>query len=143
MQRTVAGLRHSLNSLLIQVSLLHHCPLPLPVTLVRTYPTLPVTFVLGHKRRLTNCDIEILAEHIGRRWRKLGKLIGLTPGQIENIMADYENQKDRIRAMLEKWQQVYGSKATLTYILPALRDLGLRAVAARLPPDGGNQSPFL
>lgn len=94
--------------------------------------------VAGARRVLNSKDIEILSSKIGTKWTKVGQSIGVDPGILENIALEYPgNQRDMTRKMLQQWKAKYGNRATINYVIDALRSdkIRLYSVAAYLPPD--------
>ena len=68
----------------------------------------------------------------------MGKSIGVDVGTLENIQVEHAgNQRHMTRAMFQKWIGKYGHRATINYVIGALKSdkIRLYSVAAYLRPD--------
>lgn len=86
--------------------------------------------------------MEILSEKIGNKWKMVGKSIGVDIGTLQNIEVRYAgNQREMTHAMLQKWKAKYGHRATINYVIDALKSdkIRLYSVAAYLPCDPTDQ----
>ena len=71
------------------------------------------------QRQLDDDTIFFIGQHIGR-WKSLGRCLGFTEGQMENIEEDYfKNQEEQGIQMLHKWVRREGANATLAKLVAA------------------------
>jgi pyrroloquinoline quinone (PQQ) biosynthesis protein C len=75
-----------------------------------------------HLQKVFDSDMVLfISPHIGKSWKKLGRCLGLTEAEIENIEADnVKDQEEQGVQMLNKWMKENGSNATVgTFIIAA------------------------
>ena len=69
-----------------------------------------------------------VAEHVGANWSSMGRAMGFSAGQLDNISADCPRAADRCFELLQRWHDREAEGATLAALTKYL--LGARALAA-------------
>ena len=67
-------------------------------------------------------NMDLVSKHLGRYWKALGRRLGFSGGELDQINSDYntEGLAEKIRQMLEKWRLKEGRKATLGVLVDQL-----------------------
>ncbi|XP_068566849.1 FAS-associated death domain protein [Cebidichthys violaceus] len=80
---------------------------------------------------------EVIAENLGRNWRKLGRKLGLTDVKLESISSRHTDLEETARELLKEWRRSRRAEARASELVAALRacQLNLTAdnVVDRLP----------
>ena len=67
--------------------------------------------------QLTFRDLTVISKHI-LEWSDKARVLGLSESEIENIREDNKNSHEQQKsAMMRKWGEKYGEKATLKSLL--------------------------
>ncbi|KAK4325842.1 hypothetical protein Pmani_003618 [Petrolisthes manimaculis] len=74
----------------------------------------------------------IVSEHLGEVWTTLGRFMGFSSGQLENLKADYSRSQDRSHEMLNMWHDREAEGATMKALTTHLLDAKAYAVVKRL-----------
>ncbi|XP_033484412.1 FAS-associated death domain protein [Epinephelus lanceolatus] len=65
---------------------------------------------------------EVIAEKLGRNWRKLGRKLGLNDVKLESISRRHPTELDEIvRELLKEWRKSQGAEARTEKLIQALR----------------------
>lgn len=76
---------------------------------------------------------EIIAENLGRNWRKLGRKLCLTEVKLESISRRHPTELDEIaRELLKDWRKIRGAEARTKELIGALRACDLNLTADNL-----------
>lgn len=83
----------------------------------------------------TRSDLNYVCDNIGKKWKKLGTVLGLSRGQIESIEVDYhiEGNYEMAYQMLLKWKRQNGDLVTVRDLAHALDGIGFSELARELP----------
>ncbi|CAL4136262.1 unnamed protein product, partial [Meganyctiphanes norvegica] len=82
-----------------------------------------VILLLGMDREITEVDMGIISDHLGLKWRELGRKMGFSAGQIENIHADFPRSKDRAYELMCIWHDRETKAATVANITTLLLEV--------------------
>lgn len=79
-------------------------------------------------------DFDIVANGIGKHWKKLARELGLSRGLIEAVSIDFhaEGSYEQAYQSLRKWSQKHANSAKLVDLVTALRKLGLEEICTKL-----------
>ncbi|XP_042337036.1 FAS-associated death domain protein-like [Plectropomus leopardus] len=65
---------------------------------------------------------DVIAENLGRNWRKLGRKLGLTDVKLESISRRHPTELDEtVRELLKEWRKSRGAEARAEELIKALR----------------------
>ncbi|KAK3091125.1 hypothetical protein FSP39_017282 [Pinctada imbricata] len=94
----------------------------------------PQSELTGSKARPSHKDLLHASQNVGKRWCKLGRTLGLTDQDIEQVEYDYnrEGLSEVVWQMLQKWIRK-GRDVTVHRLALALYDVGREDAAFRLP----------
>lgn len=84
------------------------------------------------EREVSEGDKLIVSEHVGEAWTLLGRLMGFSGGQLENLRADFSRSQDRTHEMLSMWHDREAEAATVRVLTTHLLDAKAYAVVKRL-----------
>ncbi|XP_077567850.1 FAS-associated death domain protein [Stigmatopora nigra] len=74
------------------------------------------------KRAKLDIATDIIAENVGRNWRKLGRELGIRPVKLESIsMSHPNNLEETARELLKEWREHHGSEVRPEELIYALR----------------------
>uniref|UniRef100_A0A3Q4BJM5 Uncharacterized protein n=1 Tax=Mola mola TaxID=94237 RepID=A0A3Q4BJM5_MOLML len=66
---------------------------------------------------------DVIADNLGRNWRKLGRKLGLTDVKLESISKRHPTELDRtVIELLREWRKNRGAEARIEDLIKALRD---------------------
>lgn len=66
---------------------------------------------------------DVIAQNIGRNWRRLGRKLGLTQVKLESISQKFPTDlEETAQELLQEWRKAQGGKARTEELLKALRD---------------------
>ena len=68
----------------------------------------------------------MIAQDIGGDWESLATFIGVPPGDVESIKEEYRRPLERRLAMMRRWHELWGEKATYHRLVEGLRQIGRR-----------------
>ncbi|XP_060924095.1 protein FADD [Limanda limanda] len=75
----------------------------------------------GEKAKL-DIATEVIAENLGRNWRKLGRKLGLNDVKLESIGRRYPTElEETVVEMLKEWRKSRGAEARTKQLIEALR----------------------
>ncbi|XP_077982449.1 receptor-interacting serine/threonine-protein kinase 1-like isoform X1 [Glandiceps talaboti] len=80
-------------------------------------------------------DLEAVSEHVGHAFRRLGRKLGFSNGQVDCFDHDCNKLNDKNYQLLRKWKERQGSSATRGELAKILFDLKMYEVAELLPYD--------
>ncbi|XP_020796306.1 protein FADD [Boleophthalmus pectinirostris] len=73
---------------------------------------------------------EVLSEHLGRWWRKLGRKLGMSEVKLDSISRKHPTDlEETARELLQQWRKSRGEQATAEVLIQALRDCDLNLTA--------------
>lgn len=93
-----------------------------------------VEALLRCQREIEDRDKYIVGEHLGGSWKSLGRAMGLSSGQLENIEADHSRNADRVNELLSRWHDKESSKATVAKLSQFVLDVKAYHVLKYLKP---------
>ncbi|XP_037306252.2 FAS-associated death domain protein-like [Pungitius pungitius] len=72
---------------------------------------------------------DVIAENLGKPWRRLGRRLGLTDVKLDSVSARHTDLEETAREMLKEWRKSRGAEARASDLVEALRrcDLNLTA----------------
>nr|XP_046240295.1 protein FADD [Scatophagus argus] len=69
-----------------------------------------------------NIATEVIAENLGKNWRKLGRKLGLPDVKLESILRRHPTELEELaRDLLKEWRKSRGAKAQTEELITALR----------------------
>jgi hypothetical protein len=68
-------------------------------------------------------DIEKIIEYC-KQWKRIGRYLGLTATQIEDIDKEMKTEHEKRSTMLAMWKQIFSFKATFEKLVKAIYDCG-------------------
>ncbi|XP_062417973.1 FAS-associated death domain protein-like [Pungitius pungitius] len=82
---------------------------------------------VGHLAELDTAT-NVIAENLGKPWRRLGRRLGLTDVKLDSVSARHTDLEETAREMLKEWRS-RGGAARASDLVEALRrcDLNLTA----------------
>lgn len=86
------------------------------------------------RREIEERDKFVVSEHLGSTWKSLGRLMGFSPGQIDNLEADNTRSVDRAYELLNSWHDREAQDATLDKLTNLLLVVKAYPVVKRLKP---------
>ncbi|KAM9831185.1 FAS-associated death domain protein [Neosynchiropus ocellatus] len=76
---------------------------------------------------------DVLAENLGRTWRKLARKLGLTEARLESVaMRHPTDLEETVREMLKEWRRMRGANCRVSELIEALRSCQLNLTADTL-----------
>lgn len=76
---------------------------------------------------------DLLADQLGRNWRKYGRKLGISDVKLEQIEERYpKDLQGRAVGLLREWRKVRGAEATVEELISALRSCDLNLTADQL-----------
>ena len=81
---------------------------------------------------VTEVQLSDISEDVGTCWRRLGPKLNIAESHIENIDDEQKKNHDKAHALLKKWSQQEGRKATVGCLADALCSIGKRCFAEKL-----------
>ncbi|CAH1779691.1 unnamed protein product [Owenia fusiformis] len=88
------------------------------------------------QRKITNNDIDICARHTGKYWKKLGRELGYSDGQLDNFEHDNsQSMYEMIYQMLRDWRSKKSGQATAGLLAKTLNAVQKADVALKIPKD--------
>ncbi|XP_063878283.1 uncharacterized protein LOC135110186 [Scylla paramamosain] len=110
-------------------------PRPRPPPDPRHTPTRrQVDALLRCEREVTERDIALVAEHVGANWTSMGRAMGFSGGQLDNITEDFPRAADRCFELLQRWHDREAERATLAALTRFLLDSKALAAVKQLNP---------
>ena len=73
-----------------------------------------------------------IAKNIGGDWKSLAAFIGVSHGDVDDIVEEYSKPLDRKLAMMRKWYELWGSEATYLKLVEGLREIGRQDLIERI-----------
>ncbi|KAG0721797.1 Ankyrin-3 [Chionoecetes opilio] len=86
------------------------------------------------EREVSEQDKVAAAEHLGVSWSSLGRAMGFSAGQLDNIAADFPRVADRSFELLQRWHDREAERATLAALTKYLLDSRALAAVKNLRP---------
>nr|XP_053645718.1 receptor-interacting serine/threonine-protein kinase 1-like [Cherax quadricarinatus]XP_053645720.1 receptor-interacting serine/threonine-protein kinase 1-like [Cherax quadricarinatus]XP_053645721.1 receptor-interacting serine/threonine-protein kinase 1-like [Cherax quadricarinatus]XP_053645722.1 receptor-interacting serine/threonine-protein kinase 1-like [Cherax quadricarinatus]XP_053645723.1 receptor-interacting serine/threonine-protein kinase 1-like [Cherax quadricarinatus] len=86
------------------------------------------------KREINEQDKFVVSEHLGSVWRSMARLMGFSPGQVDNLEADYPRSVDRVYELLTCWHDRDAHDATIDKLTDVLLAVKAYHVVKRLKP---------
>lgn len=76
---------------------------------------------------------EVIAENLGKSWKKLGRKLGLTEVKLESIAKRHPTELDETTVeMLKEWRKQQGAQAQIQQLIKALRDCQFNLTAEKV-----------
>ncbi|XP_034412583.1 FAS-associated death domain protein [Cyclopterus lumpus] len=75
---------------------------------------------------------DVIAENLGRTWRKLGRTLGVTDVKLESISRRHTDLEETARELLKEWRKSRGAKARASDLVAALRACKLNLTADKV-----------
>lgn len=76
---------------------------------------------------------DVIADNLGRNWRKLGRKLGLTDVKLESISKRHPTELDRtVIELLREWRKNRGAEARIEDLIKALRDCEFNLTADKV-----------
>ncbi|XP_061740709.1 protein FADD isoform X1 [Nerophis ophidion] len=67
--------------------------------------------------------VDVIAENLGRNWRKLGRKLGLNENKLESIAQRYPcDLEEMARQLLREWKKSRGAEVNTAELIKALRE---------------------
>lgn len=80
-----------------------------------------------------NIATEVIAECLGKDWRKLGRKLGLTDVKLESVSKRHPTElAETAIELLREWRKYRGAQAQTEELLKALRDCKLNLTADKV-----------
>ena len=80
-----------------------------------------------------NIATEVIAENLGRQWRKLGRKLGLTDVKLESISKRHPTDLEETAVeLLNEWRSNRGAEARAEDLIKALRACQLNLTADKV-----------
>ncbi|XP_029702371.1 FAS-associated death domain protein-like [Takifugu rubripes] len=91
----------------------------------------------GHQDDTENAKLatatEVLSEHLGRSWRRLGRRLGLSEVKLDSISRRHPTELDETAVeLLKEWRKLRGPQACVEDLIQALRACDLNLTAHKL-----------
>ena len=80
----------------------------------------------------SECCLGCVAASLGNKWKVLGRELGITDPEIENISSDSNQQREHGYQVLLKWKNCHGKLALVSELSTALKTVQLSNVADEL-----------
>nr|QYF10280.1 IMD [Portunus trituberculatus] len=110
-------------------------PRPRPPPDPRHTPTRrQVDALLRCDREVAGREIALVAEHVGASWTSLGRAMGFSGGQLDNITEDFPRSADRCFELLQRWHDREAERATVAVLTKFLLDSKALAAVKQLNP---------
>ncbi|XP_039546923.1 protein FADD isoform X2 [Pimephales promelas] len=78
---------------------------------------------LEEKHRDINIATEVIVEHLGKKWRQLGRKLGLQQTQLEGIQEKHSRDlEEQVRELIRVWMKIQRENARVKELIQALRD---------------------
>ncbi|AWP02140.1 putative FAS-associated death domain protein-like [Scophthalmus maximus] len=78
-------------------------------------------------------ETEVIAENLGKMWRKLGRKLGLNEVKLESIYRRHPTDlEETVVELLKDWRKSRGAEAQTNELLKALRDCQFNLTAAKV-----------
>ena len=82
--------------------------------------------------------MEIVAQHVGKKWKQLGRELGFSNGQLDIFQSDNRGLYEQIYAMVDAWVQQTGPTATFKVLADALVKHKMGPIAEKLEEPSRN-----
>ena len=76
--------------------------------------------------------MDTVALHVGKAWKRLGRELNFSDGQLETFEYDYSGMYEQIYQMLARWKQDTGPSATYKVLAQCLVKIKKPDVAEKL-----------
>ncbi|KAF7703315.1 protein FADD [Silurus meridionalis] len=77
-----------------------------------------------------HCAIEVIVEHLGRKWLQYGRKLGITETKLEGIQEKHpRNLEEQVREMFKEWMKMRKAEAKVDELIKALRACNLNYTA--------------
>lgn len=76
-----------------------------------------------------------LADYIGKDWKRLGRRLSISKADLDNIDLENPFVSEKSIAMLNKWEENFGKKATMKVLTEALRKMGRKDLLGKNIPS--------
>ena len=74
-------------------------------------------------RELTDLQLASISKHLVE-WPEKARGLGLEEGEIDDIKKDYSSSREQKRAMMRRWKEINGDRATLNSLLTVAEQKG-------------------
>lgn len=77
-----------------------------------------------------NCAIELISEHLGRKWIKYGRKLGITETKLDGIQEKHPRKlEEQVRELFKEWMKMRKAEAKVDELIRALRACDLNYTA--------------
>ncbi|XP_075965981.1 FAS-associated death domain protein [Anarhichas minor] len=84
------------------------------------------------ERAKLNVATDVIAENLGKNWRKLGRKLGLTDVKLESISRRHTDLEETARELLKVWRRSRRAEARASDLVAALRACELNLTADKV-----------
>ncbi|KAM6950408.1 FAS-associated death domain protein [Lycodopsis pacificus] len=81
------------------------------------------------ERAKLNVATDVIAENLGKNWRKLGRKLGLTDVKLESVSRRHTDLEETARELLKEWRRSRRAQARASDLVAALRACQLNLTA--------------
>ncbi|XP_042243585.1 protein immune deficiency-like isoform X2 [Homarus americanus] len=85
-------------------------------------------------REIDDRDKFVVSEHLGSAWKSLGRAMGFSPGQLDNLEADHPRSANQAYELLASWHDREAQHATVSRLTELLLAVRAYPVVKRLKP---------
>ena len=102
------------------------------------YRVIYILFIEDSRKILSDGNMHLLSDHVGRNWKPLARRLGFHEGDIDCFEFDtrFHGLREIIWKMLSEWRERNAERATLCAMADALIALKLYDIAALLDEFG-------
>ncbi|XP_069997947.1 protein immune deficiency isoform X2 [Penaeus vannamei] len=90
--------------------------------------------LLKCSREIEERDKVEVSEHMGSSWKSLGRVMGFSAGQLENMIADHTRNVDRVYEMMSRWHDREAEDATVARLTQMIIKVKAYHVLKKLTP---------
>ncbi|XP_031702607.1 FAS-associated death domain protein [Anarrhichthys ocellatus] len=84
------------------------------------------------ERAKLNVATDVIAENLGKNWRKLGRKLGLTDVKLESVSRRHTDLEETARELLKEWRRSRRAEARVSDLVAALRACQLNLTAEKV-----------
>ncbi|XP_068432302.1 FAS-associated death domain protein [Clinocottus analis] len=84
------------------------------------------------EREKLDAATKVIAENLGRTWRKFGRTLGLTDVKLDSVSMRQSDLEETARELLKEWRKSRGADARASQLVDALRACQLNLTADKV-----------